>query len=220
MSKFVAFSGKIFFINFIGRYFNLYSFNDFKPNGAAGWSSCTTSTYKSSSVFYENTETSCDSLDNDCDGEADEGCTISATGEPGETPKLVGSPCDAGEYVTCGTNEGICETGLQVCYNGEWSVCLDSVGSSTEVCDGLDNDCDGQIDENCADACSNGILDQGEAGIDCGGNCPFVCVESPLPDISTTIVFVLIVVALLIVILMGIHRSSSKQQNPLFERKI
>jgi len=38
------------------------------------WSSCTDFEYGAHSASYETVETSCDGLDNDCDGETDEGC--------------------------------------------------------------------------------------------------------------------------------------------------
>ena len=68
-------------------------------------------------------EESCDSLDNDCDGETDEGL---------------------GE-VTCGL--GVCKHTQQNCVDGNIMSCDDEDGVSTEICDGEDNDCDGNTDE-------------------------------------------------------------------------
>ena len=39
------------------------------------------------------------------------------------------------------------------CENGAWSNCRDNVPPETEVCDGVDNDCDGLVDEALLNAC-------------------------------------------------------------------
>jgi hypothetical protein len=69
----------------------------------------------------------CDGDDNDCDGMTDEAPL------PG-----VGAPC--------GSPVGECRQGTTMCIGGAL-VCT-SVGPTDEVCDGLDNNCNGSIDEN------------------------------------------------------------------------
>jgi len=73
----------------------------------------------------------CDGLDNDCDGDTDEGCA-----------------CLDGAERTCMV--GLCDGGER-CMDGAWSGCVATVAPlPEEVCDGQDSDCDGEIDEGCA----------------------------------------------------------------------
>jgi len=80
------------------------------------------------------TETCDGTLDEDCDNAVDEGCN-----------------CTTGATILCGSDTGICQSGLQTCQdNGTWSAeCGGQVlpEASDDNCDGLDNDCDGTSDE-------------------------------------------------------------------------
>jgi MYXO-CTERM domain-containing protein len=71
-----------------------------------------------------------------------------------------GEACDTGE-------SGVCGPGLTQCENGE-IVCLPRQAASDEACNGLDDDCDGAVDD--GDLCEPGeICDRGVCIRSCGG---------------------------------------------------
>jgi Leucine-rich repeat (LRR) protein len=83
----------------------------------------------------------CDGVDNDFDGAVD-------NGNPGG-----GEICDTGLL-------GVCSSGTTVCESGE-IICSADIGVSEEICDGLDNDCDGAVDNGNpggGEVCDTGLL--------------------------------------------------------------
>ena len=73
------------------------------------------------------TDEFCDGLDNNCDGIIDDNIPS--------------------EITTCGTGECLVE-GELICVNGTMQDTCEPGTPTDEVCDGLDNNCDGQIDDN------------------------------------------------------------------------
>nr|NIR39269.1 VWA domain-containing protein [Actinomycetota bacterium]NIS33977.1 VWA domain-containing protein [Actinomycetota bacterium]NIU20860.1 VWA domain-containing protein [Actinomycetota bacterium]NIU68783.1 VWA domain-containing protein [Actinomycetota bacterium]NIV57368.1 VWA domain-containing protein [Actinomycetota bacterium] len=119
----------------------------------------------------------CDNMDNDCDGSTDEGLTrvcgtdvgvctsgietctagvfggCTATGGSAETCDGTDEDCDGavdeGVTMACGTSTGVCEPGVYLCVGGSFdtSTCVGAVGPSAEICNTLDDDCNGSVDE-------------------------------------------------------------------------
>ncbi len=85
----------------------------------------------------------CDGIDNDCDGLKDEGgvCDSSCTDLDGDGYALEGGDCGD---VDCNDNNIVVNPG------------------AVEVCDEVDNDCDGTVDEGCLAPTSSKLTDTGQ----------------------------------------------------------
>src|SRR6185503_19502142 len=96
-----------------------------------GTQKCTNGTWGMCTATQPKPEV-CDGQDNNCNNVVDEGCA-----------------CKNGETKDCGKDTGECELGVQTCVNGQWGSCVGGKGPTAEVCDGLDNNCDGFADPDC-----------------------------------------------------------------------
>ncbi len=121
------------------------------------WSSCFNQTFPLASDLCNN------NIDDDCDGQVDEGCTLQ-----NQTPQT--TPCfnnaqDGDETgVDCGGNCRTCTTCTDSILNqGEYKAAVDLGAGNISDCGG----------SNCpvCPTCSDGIQNQGEEAVDCGRPC-------------------------------------------------
>jgi hypothetical protein len=141
----------------------------------------------------------CNRIDDNCNFQTDEGLVCE---------------CYIGDSAVCGSNVGECRQGTKSCNNGVWGQCAGAKPASTEICDGLDNDCDVDIDEGCMPPenisdCPNGFIP--ETGCRCGdevytsGYClnGVYSDEAPpeFPWITLTIAGVIIILLLAVLII-------------------
>lgn len=108
------------------------------------------------SAIYPGAEELCNGLDDDCDGVVDE--------EPTDPLLSLSQSCYSGPAGTEGV--GSCQAGVQSCSGGTFGNCEGEVIPTAEVCDGIDNNCDGEVDDGgVCDADGDGVLDDVD-------NCP------------------------------------------------
>jgi MYXO-CTERM domain-containing protein len=115
----------------------------------------------------------CNGIDDNCDGQVDEG-TLPGVGEK------------------CGNGLGACQSGTIICQNGKL-VCNVTSTPQPEVCNGIDDDCDGIVDDGnfpqTDTPCLCPGLSQDQVGVGicqagklkCMGALGFVCVGCVLP---------------------------------------
>jgi len=89
----------------------------------------------------------CNGVDDDCNGQIDDG---------------IGR-------VLC-RNEACNTIGYQICRGGQWSECS-ARGQSRETCNGVDDDCDGYVDEDLQKQCAGGCTPLSNGAWYCEGEC-------------------------------------------------
>jgi hypothetical protein len=114
------------------------------------------------------TAETCDGIDNDCNGLVDD--VVRKCYPEGK------SGCSYDTATGAWSCVGACKTGQQPCGGGAWQGCVGAVTPVDEIaCDGLDNNCDGRVDEN-NPAATDACYPSGTAGCDlatgtCVGQC-------------------------------------------------
>ncbi|MFO0592122.1 MAG: MopE-related protein [Polyangiaceae bacterium] len=123
--------------------------------------------------FVTATTETCNGKDDDCNGAVDD--NIAGTG----------SACSTGAL-------GVCAAGTLSCQDaggGNYTIdCFQDVAASAETCDGLDNDCDGTVDNGDpggGGACDTGLLGECAAGTLHCQNGAITCVQNKMPSTET-----------------------------------
>lgn len=105
----------------------------------------------------------------------------------GEVALDAGPVCVNGTQETCASPGnpllGACRAGVRACSGGAWGPCSEVLPAASESCNGVDDNCNGMIDEGCAASCivvCGKCASSGDATADGSVAHPFATIEAAL----------------------------------------